>query len=101
MAQEIAEHPVAIAAALAALRPLRAQIAQLARTVSRSFWLLAARRTTPMVWLWGRRPVVSAFVQVTASQCGPSPDQRMKSLFSAAAGVATSPPRRHRSEALT
>jgi len=52
MAQEIAEQPVAIAATLAALRPLRAQIAQLAQ--NRQQILLVARGSSDNAAIYGR-----------------------------------------------
>ena len=52
MAQEIAEQPVAIAATLAALRPLRAQIAQLAQ--GRQQILFVARGSSDNAAIYGR-----------------------------------------------
>ena len=52
MAQEVAEQPAAIAATLAALRPLRARIAQLA--ANRQQILFVARGSSDNAAIYGR-----------------------------------------------
>jgi len=69
MAQEIAEQPVAIGATLAALRPLRARIAQLAR--NRQQILLVARGSSDNAAIYGRY-LLEVHAGRTASMAAPS-----------------------------
>ncbi len=69
MAQEIAEQPAAIAATLAALRPLRAQIAQLAR--NRQQILFVARGSSDNAAIYGRY-LLEVHAGRTASMAAPS-----------------------------
>jgi glucosamine--fructose-6-phosphate aminotransferase (isomerizing) len=69
MAQEVAEQPVAIAATLAALRPLRAQIAQLAQ--GRRQILFVARGSSDNAAIYGRY-LLEVHAGRTASMAAPS-----------------------------
>jgi len=69
MAQEIAEQPMAIAATLAALRPLRAEIAQLAR--DRQQILFVARGSSDNAAIYGRY-LLEVHAGRTASMAAPS-----------------------------
>ena len=69
MAREIAEQPVAIAATLAALRPLRAQIAQLAQ--NRQQILFVARGSSDNAAIYGRY-LLEVHAGRTASMAAPS-----------------------------
>src|SRR5450759_320411 len=69
MAQEVAEQPAAIAATLAALRPLRARIAQLA--ANRQQILFVARGSSDNAALYGRY-LLEVHAGRTASLAAPS-----------------------------
>src|ERR1035437_3889266 len=69
MAQEIAEQPAAIAATLSALRPLRAQIAQLA--ANRQQILFVARGSSDNAAIYGRY-LLEVHAGRTASMAAPS-----------------------------
>src|SRR5664280_467032 len=69
MAQEIAEQPAAIAATLVALRPLRAQIAQLAQ--NRQQILFVARGSSDNAAIYGRY-LLEVHAGRTASMAAPS-----------------------------